>query len=61
MEFVGCQVQDHPWAGEPYQEPPGFSNPQPTIYAPMPTILPSVDATAIETDETIEKELGISQ
>ena len=42
---LGCQTNDHPWSGEPYREPTGYSNPTPSIYAPMPSILPSIEGT----------------
>ncbi len=57
--LFGCQSQTHPWVGEPYQVPTGYHNPPQSIYAPMPSILPSIDATAIETDESLEAELGL--
>ena len=57
--IAGCQSQMHPWVGEPYQEPAGYSNPPQSIYAPMPSILPSIDGTAIETDESLEAELDL--
>jgi hypothetical protein len=43
----GCQTSDHPWAGEQYQIPVAHTNPAQSIYAPMPTILPQVDAKDI--------------
>lgn len=46
--IAGCQVQEHPWSGEPYREPTGHTNPPPSIYAPMPSILPSIDGDEIQ-------------
>ena len=58
VPVLGCHVQDHPWSGEPYQEPAGHTNPPQSIYAPMPSILPSIDATATESVEgEMEEEL----
>jgi hypothetical protein len=59
VPLAGCQSQTHPWVGEPYQEPAGYSNPPQSIYAPMPSILPSIGGTAIETDESLEAELDL--
>ena len=56
---AGCQSQTNPWACKPYQEPSGYTNPPQSIFAPMPTILPAVDGTAMETDETLEAELDL--
>ena len=54
----GCQVQDHPWSGEPYHGPAAHTNPPQSIYAPMPSILPSIDGTATEPVEgELEEEL----
>ena len=47
--------------GEPYQNPAGYGNPPQSIYAPMPSILPSIDGTAMETDESLEAELDLLQ
>lgn len=55
----GCQSQSNPWAGEPYQDPVTYRSPPHSIYAPMPSILPSIDGTAIETDESLESELDL--
>jgi hypothetical protein len=57
--FGGCQSQTNPWVGKPYHEPTGYSNPPQSIYAPMPSILPSIDGTAMETDESLEAELDL--
>ena len=57
--FVGCQSKTHPWMGEPYREPAGYKNPPQSIYAPMPSILPSIDGTAMETDQSLEAELDL--
>ena len=59
VSLVGCQSQSHPWGGEAYQEPTGYTNPPQAIYAPMPTVLPEVNGTAIETDESLEAEFDL--
>ncbi len=55
--LVGCQSQDHPWAGEQYQIPSAYTNPPQSIYAPMPTMLPQVDAKDITGGQSTDAEL----
>lgn len=43
----GCQTFENPWAGEPYQEPSARVNTHQSVYAPMPSILPTVQGAAI--------------
>jgi hypothetical protein len=52
--IAGCQIKEHPWSGEPYQEPTGYRNPPSSIYAPMPSILPSIDGGDIQADQPSE-------
>ena len=59
LMFAGCPSRTNPWSGKPYQEPTGYSNPPQSIYAPMPSVLPSIDATSLETDESLEAELDL--
>jgi len=50
MLTFGCQSSNHPWAGEPYKAPSSRSNPPQSTYAPMPSILPSLDASSLVTE-----------
>lgn len=45
---AGCQSTDHPWAGEPYKAPSARTLPPQSTYAPMPSILPSMEAAELE-------------
>lgn len=47
----GCQSSNHPWAGEVYKAPSTRSNPPQSTYAPMPSILPSIDSESLEMDD----------
>ncbi|MFK7767070.1 MAG: hypothetical protein AB8B55_07590 [Mariniblastus sp.] len=55
---LGCQAQTHPWDGKPYQPPSEIQPPAQSTYAPMPSILPSVEASkygpALELNNSIE-------
>ncbi len=42
---VGCQSQNHPWVGLPYQAPSEIQQDSSSTYAPVPSILPSVEAS----------------
>ena len=44
----GCQAQSHPWQGTAYQPPSNYKAPPQSIYAPMPSILPSVERSEID-------------
>jgi hypothetical protein len=48
----GCQSSSHPWSGESYQEPSNGAKPPQSTYAPMPSILPSIDANSLKTEIT---------
>jgi len=55
--MIGCQSQNHPWIGEQYQAPAAYTSPPQSIYAPMPQILPQVDAKQITGDQSTDAEL----
>ena len=59
FSVTGCQSQSNPWVGEPYQDPITYRSPPQSIYAPMPIDMPSIEGTAMETDETLEAELDL--
>ena len=55
----GCKIRGNPWEISEQAKPSPDRNLPQSIYAPMPTILPSVQGSAIETDQTLEAELDL--
>lgn len=55
----GCKIRGNPWELSQQSQPTPERNLPQSIYAPMPTILPSVQGAAIETDQTLESELEL--
>jgi hypothetical protein len=55
----GCKVSGNPWEISDQSRPVSERNLPQSIYAPMPTILPSVHGAAIETDQSLEAELDL--
>ena len=55
----GCKIRGNPWEISEQSKPVAEPNLPQSIYAPMPTILPTVQGAAIETDQTLEAELDL--
>ena len=55
----GCKIPGNPWEISEQSKPAPERNLPQSIYASMPTILPSVQGAAIETDQTLEAELDL--
>jgi hypothetical protein len=59
MVLPGCKIRGNPWEISEQAKPVAERNLPQSIYAPMPTILPTVQGAAIETDQTLEAELDL--
>lgn len=59
VTLPGCKIRGNPWEISEQSKPTPERNLPQSIYAPMPTILPSVQGAAIETDQTLESELDL--
>ncbi|MFT5302562.1 MAG: hypothetical protein ACI87E_004115 [Mariniblastus sp.] len=55
--LLGCKSYRNPWSGTAYQRPGGYVNPPHSIYAPMPSILPSINAKDIVGEGSQDAEL----
>jgi hypothetical protein len=55
----GCKIRGNPWEIPEQSKLVNERNLPQSIYAPMPTILPTVQGAAIETDQTLESELDL--